>query len=343
MIRLVLFVVFYTFSTSAFGQEIGTTVDVKGQAEVTLNGERYLIISGARISDGAVITTGEDGTVQLTFDDGTNIVVGQSSTLEISDVLMTTGNIASRFAINAVSGGFRFITGNSPKENYEIETPKATMGVRGTEFDLSVDSRTTTLVLFDGAVRMCRGNNRCAMVQGSCAVARTGFFTPIYGVGGTDAATTLTENFAFYVNQEQLLRDFRTSSRGCLRYFETPTARDPEPTQKLPPPPPSPPPPPPPSSPPPPPPPSPSPPPPPSPSPPPPSPSPPPPSPPPPSPSPPPTPEPPAPTVEFPGRSGDSGPSQGKGGGASAGQDGSGQDASYRNDGNNGNAGGNGH
>jgi hypothetical protein len=309
MIRLVLFVVFYTFSTSAFGQEIGTTVDVKGQVEVTLNGERYLIISGARISDGAVITTGEDGTVQLTFDDGTNIVVGQSSTLEISDVLMTTGNIASRFAINAVSGGFRFITGNSPKENYEIETPKATMGVRGTEFDLSVDSRTTTLVLFDGAVRMCRGNNLCAMVQGSCAVARTGFFTPIYGVGGTDAAATLTENFAFFVDQEQLLQDFRTSSRGCSRYFETPTARDPEPTQKLPPPPSPPPAPPPPS--------------------------------PPPAPPPPPPPEQPEPTVKFPGRSGDSGPSQGKGGGASAGQDGSGQGASHRNDGNNGNANGN--
>ena len=144
-----------TTASSASSQEVATAVRVTGHAELSLDDRRFLIRSGARISNGAEIKTAADGTVQLTFDDGTNIVVGQNSTLEISEVLMTSRSAASRFAVNAVTGGFRFITGNSPKESYEITTPKATMSVRGTEFDLSVSRGQTTLALFGGAVRMC--------------------------------------------------------------------------------------------------------------------------------------------------------------------------------------------
>ena len=37
---------------------------------------------------------------------------------------------AGRFAINALSGTFRFTTGRAPKDRYVIETPTGTIGVR---------------------------------------------------------------------------------------------------------------------------------------------------------------------------------------------------------------------
>ncbi len=294
--------------TSASGREVATAVQVTGDAKLSLDGRRFVIRSGARISNGAEITTAADGTVQLTFDDGTNIVVGKNSTLEISEVLMTSRSAASRFAVNAVTGGFRFISGNSPKESYEIKTPKATMSVRGTEFDLAVSRGQTTLALFGGEVRMCRDSKLCAIVRGSCAIAQTGGLRGLRGVKGKDAAETLTEDFSFVTEQNQLRKEFRASTRGCGRYFQAlldnnsprlaplapPPTPTPEPTPT-------------------------------------------------PTPDPTPTPEPtpapePAPTPEpapepitpeptggnFPGASGTTGPSKGKGGGVSSGQDGSG-------------------
>ena len=291
-------------ASSASSQEVATAVRVTGHAELSLDGRRFLIRSGARISNGAEIKTAADGTVQLTFDDGTNIVVGKNSTLEVSEVLMTSRSAASRFAVNAVTGGFRFITGNSPKEIYEIATPKATMSVRGTEFDLAVSRGQTTLALFGGALRMCRGNKLCADVSGSCAIAQTGGLKGIRGVKGSDAAKTLTEDFSFVGDQNLLLREFRISTSGCGRYFQArvdsksppptppatpPTPPDPEPTPPDPDPDPT---------------------------------------------TPDPDPEPTTPDTDpttpdtddgnFPGTSGTSGPSEGKGGGASSGQNGSG-------------------
>ena len=47
---------------------------------------------------------------------------------------------AAQVSINAVKGAFRFITGNSPKDAYSITTPTAMIGVRGTEFDIDVET-----------------------------------------------------------------------------------------------------------------------------------------------------------------------------------------------------------
>ncbi|HEY5081755.1 MAG TPA: FecR domain-containing protein [Bauldia sp.] len=41
-----------------------------------------------------------------------------------------------------VRGAFRFLTGGSPKDAYSINTPMATIAVRGTEFDLDVEGQT---------------------------------------------------------------------------------------------------------------------------------------------------------------------------------------------------------
>ena len=317
MIRKLLLLLLCSFSvianaSSAATRDVATAVQVTGYAELSINSNKFVMRSGVRVKEGADITTAAGGVVQLTFDDGTNIVVGQNSKLKITEILMTSKSVASRFAVNAVTGGFRFITGNSPKESYEITTPKATMGVRGTEFDLAVTRGKTTLALFDGSVRMCRGGQLCATVQGSCAIAETGGFSGIRGVTGKKAAAALTENFSFVAEQKQLRKEFRTSTRGCGRYFDV--RLDSKPAQAVPaqpvpvaPPQPAPI------------------------------------KPTPEQPKPAPAPEKPAPAPpsegNFPGGSGTDGPSEGKGGGASLGQDGSGNGSGQGADNRNGGAG----
>jgi hypothetical protein len=45
---------------------------------------------------------------------------------------------AGKVAINATKGAYRFITGEQDKKNYEIKTPYAVLGVRGTVLEIVV-------------------------------------------------------------------------------------------------------------------------------------------------------------------------------------------------------------
>lgn len=213
---------------------IATAVDVDGTAQVTVGSNRSRLSAGARIEEGSVIETADNGLVQLTFDDGTNMVVGPRSRLEITSVLMGSGNRASRFAVNAVAGGFRFLSGGSNPDVYDITTPTATLGIRGTEFDIAVAQRDTALALFSGEVEMCARNQRCFIVRGECAVARTTRQNTIRGVTGRAAAELIPGAFPLVGRQAPLRPDFRVNDNSCDRYriaeADTPRPSSPSPT-----------------------------------------------------------------------------------------------------------------
>ncbi len=65
-------------------------------------------------------------------------------------------------SITLAKGAFRFITGASDKAAYEIKTPTATMGVRGTVFDVFVaDNGESIVLLHEGSVEVCAGLLNC--------------------------------------------------------------------------------------------------------------------------------------------------------------------------------------
>src|SRR5690606_18549600 len=120
------------------GTAVGVNPDATAQAR---SAERVLVV-GSEVSVGERIVTGPSGRVQLLFQDQTRIVVGPRSTLVIESYLLN-GNQTNRFAVDALAGTFRFISGNSPKSAYSIDTPTASIAVRGTKFDVTVGSGQT--------------------------------------------------------------------------------------------------------------------------------------------------------------------------------------------------------
>lgn len=108
----------------------GTVLAVIQQSEADgQTGKRTLVLDGPVFSGDTVIT-GPSGNAQIKFRDNTKLVVGPNSTMKI-DAFIFQGDTARKITINAVRGAFRFITGSSPKDAYQITTPTATIGVRG--------------------------------------------------------------------------------------------------------------------------------------------------------------------------------------------------------------------
>lgn len=203
-------------SASAGAQAIGSVVSVVPGGEIRTAAGRTKLVEGAALSNGDIITTDASGRAQLLFSDGTKIAVGPGSRLVIDEVLMQSGGTAQRFAVNAVGGTFRFISGKSAKPAYKISTPTATMGIRGTLFDFSVDkNRGTNMVLFRGQVNLCAQGN-CAEVRGRCTMAVSDRKGNIGGIGTRqEKLGILASEFPFVTDQNDLSKGFQAPVRSC--------------------------------------------------------------------------------------------------------------------------------
>ena len=195
----------------------GKAVGVDPSASNQAGGTTRTLVVGADVGIGDKIVTGASGQVQLVFSDDTHLVVGPSSSLVIQSYLLRGGQTASKFAVNALSGSFRFITGKSDHAAYTISSPTGTIGVRGTAFDFNVDKLGTTVALFRGAVILCTLDNKCEVLDHKC---EAGLIDPIKtSIFGHFQAIddNLRSRFHYILSQKPLLTDFHVDeSRLCF-------------------------------------------------------------------------------------------------------------------------------
>ena len=204
---------------------IGEVVGVQQGARVTSQGKTQVVRLGMEVNSGDAITTDASGVVQVVFSDETKIAVGPNARM-VLDVSMMRGNqTAKNFAVKALGGSFRFISGKSKRSAYSIQTPTATMAVRGTIFDLWVlDQRQSSMVILKGTVRMCGSRGSCSLVRGQCKMAAT---SPNGRIGRPadhlQAARALRSGFPFLMSQSVLADPFRVEVGGCSNLTEPPT------------------------------------------------------------------------------------------------------------------------
>jgi len=216
----------------------GTAVGVDPEAQAEAGGESRILVVGADVQVGERIVTGARGQVQIVFDDQTRLVVGPRSALVIEDYLVRSTGSASKVAIDALSGSFRFITGNSAKPAYSITTPTGSIGVRGTAFDFAVARGTTAVLLYHGAVELCSRGGRCVTLARRCEMGAATGAEAFLVNPGTQNRETLTAQFRYLRSQAPLLAAFRVAeTRTCQQSDSAPAqslttgSGDPAPTR----------------------------------------------------------------------------------------------------------------
>jgi hypothetical protein len=164
------------------------------------------------------ITTSLSGLGEFTFRDGTKFAVGGNSSVVIDRFVFDDARTFNQLTLNAARGSFRWISGKSKSEAYEIVTPAGVIGVRGTRLDIFVGAGgLTSVVLLEGAAQFC-GANGCQELRRRCDVV---IATPGGGVSdpsrvdrsifqsmGTDRA------FPFLSGRQRLTRGFYGFASG---------------------------------------------------------------------------------------------------------------------------------
>ena len=115
--------------------EIGKVIKLEGSATATSgsNGAKPLAI-GDPVFQGDVIQTGASSKLGISFIDETVFSMSADARMVLDELVFDPANAAgSSMSFNLVQGAFVFVAGQiAPNGDMKIETPVATMGIRGT-------------------------------------------------------------------------------------------------------------------------------------------------------------------------------------------------------------------
>lgn len=189
--------------------EVGTVAQVQN-GFIIRSGTTIAAEVGDEVEQGDILQTVPSGLIHVSMIDDTRFVVGPDTTISIDTALI--GSDTTKFeslAVGVTAGVFRFLSGDSEKSAYEVNTPVSTMGIRGTIFDV-VHLTETDMVVTDGEVEFCAvGTNICIIMEPTCSV------------GSTEQKVTKINNeqaldrFILLLDQNDILDGYKADTTSC--------------------------------------------------------------------------------------------------------------------------------
>lgn len=91
---------------------------------------------GDEIYRNANVFTGEDGSVEILLDDGSDLTLGPNAEIVIDDYVYSPDTGSGAAVVSLTKGALRMISGAMNRQGIQVKTPVATIGIRGTDFVL---------------------------------------------------------------------------------------------------------------------------------------------------------------------------------------------------------------
>jgi len=136
-------------SSVVFADDVGNITEHKGSGGITREGESFATDLGLGVVAMDHIET-VNGRLKLDFIDTSVLRLTEHTEVTLYEYYYNKDTKDGGIGMKMVSGTARFSTGRLgllPKENIVIQTPTATVGVRGTDFTTSVDELGRSLVI----------------------------------------------------------------------------------------------------------------------------------------------------------------------------------------------------
>ncbi len=134
-------------NTAALGP-IGQVEAASGDASVQrADGVVEELSTGMKIFQNDVVQTGDGGSLSVTFVDGTIFTLSASSRMVIDELVYDPNGSENSGTFSLIQGGFVFIAGQVAKTGgMDVNTPSATMGIRGTTVLAEIETRNGVVI-----------------------------------------------------------------------------------------------------------------------------------------------------------------------------------------------------
>jgi hypothetical protein len=138
-IKAILFAALLTFGSAAWAQVVGVVAHLSGPLIAKkANGAVKVLAAKSEVENGDTLVSEKNTYAQIKFIDNGEITLRPNTTFKIENFAYDAGKPQDDSAkFDLVKGGLRSITGllgKRNKEKFEMKTPSATIGIRGTTF-----------------------------------------------------------------------------------------------------------------------------------------------------------------------------------------------------------------
>ncbi len=117
---------------------------------INIDGQTHALLQGDRIEASDTITTGEDAELLIKTDDD-GVIVLKANTKFVVEAYRAKGNAQDLFIVKLIKGGLRSVTGfigKAAPKRYRVNTPTATIGVRGTDYEIEISEKDNQISTF---------------------------------------------------------------------------------------------------------------------------------------------------------------------------------------------------
>ena len=140
-------------ATAAAETVIGSVIRSEGPCVGVSDGSSESLTGGMAVRLMETVTTGAAGRLEIAFQDGTHLTVGEKAEIVVDDFAFDPKG-GSRFHA-MITGPFRYLSGKlaaGANRQASITTPFADIGVRGTDFWGGTLNGVSGVVVFEGVV-----------------------------------------------------------------------------------------------------------------------------------------------------------------------------------------------
>ena len=140
--------IFCMFTAVPAWADIGSVTEASGTAVIKRGKDTIQIAKGTQIKVNDKVET-KNGKIKIVFKDNTNVTVTESSSLVIDDFVYDPKSGAGKLGLKAAAGTVRYVSGSIAKDpkNVKINTPTATIAVRGTDFVMAVSETGASMIM----------------------------------------------------------------------------------------------------------------------------------------------------------------------------------------------------
>lgn len=126
-------------------ERAGILKSVQGNVQLlSANGSSRVASAGDLLAPIDRVVTGPDSGASVVLRDGTKIVVGPSSRLDVKEFHFDSTTQDGGMLVSLLRGSLRMVTGLIGKTHPDavrVETPTAVIGIRGTDFIVQTDAQ----------------------------------------------------------------------------------------------------------------------------------------------------------------------------------------------------------
>ena len=203
--------------------DIGTAASIATAVTGQIETRTLTLKTGDLVFQNETLATNASGIGEFEFRDGAKLALGPGSTVVLDNFVYASDTSKAKVVINLTQGALRFITGNANHDAYQINTPTATIGVRGTVFDVyTKDDGELAVAMIDGAIEVCPRGGLCRVhdvIGKFLHMSPTGFFSLHDKWDGTFLnGTPLNVALPFLGDQKTLVPALRGSTKIIGRY-----------------------------------------------------------------------------------------------------------------------------